>query len=187
MTTSTEDVTRWTKEIQLKDGTKALLRPELTTDLEMLWEMYSTLGEESRRFQPEISRELVERWIENLDYEKGLPIVAVVKEPSSRERIIAVATLGPFLRNETTRHLTEFGITVHDDYQDKGLGTQLTQHTIDIAREKGLKKVFLKVFTNNERAIHVYKKCGFKIEGKLEKEHYKDGEYGDDYRMAILL
>lgn len=116
-----------------------------------------------------------------------MPIVAVIIELSGEERIIAAATLGPFSRNESSRHVTGFGIVVHDDYQDKGLGTQLTQYMIDIAREKGLKKVYLQVFTNNEKAIHVYRKCGFKIEGKLEKEHYKDGEYGDDYRMTILL
>lgn len=187
MTASSEDVTNWIKEIRLKDGTRILLRPELATDFDMVWEMYSTLGGESRRFLPEYSRELVRSWFDNLDYEKVLPLVAVAIEPPGRERIVAAATLGPFLRNETIGHLTEFGIAVHDDYQDRGLGAQLTQHMIGIAREKGLRKVFLKVFANNERAIHVYKKCGFKIEGRLEREHYKDGEYGDDYRMAILL
>lgn len=34
---------KWTKEVQLKDGTKVLLMPEVKKDLEMLWEIYSTL------------------------------------------------------------------------------------------------------------------------------------------------
>ena len=113
--------------------------------------------------------------------------MALVQDTSGERRIIAAATLGPFSRREMVRHKAEFGITVHDDYQDRGLGTIMTQHMIEIARMKGLKKISLNVFTNNERAIHVYMKCGFKIEGRLEKEHYKDGEYGDDYRMAIIL
>jgi len=177
----------WENDVQLKDGTKVRLRPEVKADLEMLWKMYSTLGEGSRRFLPDYDRELIEGWIEKLDYEKVLPIVAVVQGPSGEQRIIAAATLGPFSRREMVRHKAEFGITVHDDYQNKGLGTILTQHMVEIARMKDLKKVSLMVFTNNERAIHVYKKCGFKIEGKLEKEHYKNGEYGADYRMAIFL
>ena len=115
-----------------------------------------------------------------------MPILAVVRNTSGRDIVIASATLS-FSEREVFKHKAEFGITVHDDYHDKGLGTQLTQHMIDIAREKGLKKVYLDVFTDNEKAIHVYKKCGFKIEGLLEKEHYKDGEYGEDYLMAILL
>jgi len=38
------------KMILLRDGTKVLLRPELSTDTDMLWEMYSTLSEESQRY-----------------------------------------------------------------------------------------------------------------------------------------
>ena len=178
---------KWTKEVQLKDGTKVLLRPEVKTDLEMLWNMYSTLSEESLRFLlGPITRKRIEDWIENLDYDKVLPILAVVRNESGRDIVVASATLS-FSEREVFKHKAEFSIVVHDDYQDKGLGTQLTQHMIDIAREKGLKKVSLNVFTNNERAIHIYKKCGFKIEGLLEKEHYKDGEYSDDYLIAILL
>jgi diamine N-acetyltransferase len=53
----------------------------------------------------------------------------------------------------------------------------------------GLKKLYLRVQTDNERAIHVYEKCGFHIEGKLEMEYWNfiSGEYGDDYQMAIFL
>lgn len=59
MTHSEDDVVRWTKKIQLEDGTKVLLRPELTTDLEMLWDLYSTLGEESRKFIGEYDRDRI--------------------------------------------------------------------------------------------------------------------------------
>jgi len=60
---------------------------------------------------------------------------------------------------------------------------------IDIARQMGLKKIYLRVVTKNERAIHMYKKCGFHIEGKLKMEYWNHvtGEYGDAYRMAIFL
>lgn len=177
----------WEKEIQLKDGAKVLLRPELVTDLEMLWEMFSTLSQESLRFLPNpFTRERIEGWVNNIDYNRVLPIVAIVREPSGRERIVASATLR-FHQDEASRHKTGFGITVHDDYQNRGLGTIMTQYMIEIAHRKGLKKVYLLVTTDNERAIHVYNKCGFKIEGRLKKEHYTNGEYGDDYRMAIIL
>lgn len=78
---------------------------------------------------------------------------------------------------------------MHDDYQNRGLGTSMTKHMIEIARSKALKKIYLTVVTENRRAIRVYETCGFKIEGKLEKDHYNymTGEYGDDYIMALLL
>lgn len=52
-------------------------------------------------------------------------------------------------------HRAEFRITVQDYYQDLGLGTTLTRYMIDIARERGIKKVDLMVATHNERAIRV--------------------------------
>jgi len=76
---------------------------------------------------------------------------------------------------------------VHDDYQDKGIGTALTKHMIQIARKKGLRKITLKVLTQNKKAIHVYEKCGFKIEAKLQKENFINGRYCDDYVMSVFL
>jgi RimJ/RimL family protein N-acetyltransferase len=178
----------WTKRVRLKDGTSVLLRPEVPTDLEMLWKMYSTLSDKSLKFLPNpFTRERVESWIENLNYDRVLPILAVVEE-NSKEKIVAGATLA-FSQVEVFKHKAEFGITVHDDYQDRGLGTALTKHMIEIARSKGLKKISLTVVTENSRAIRVYEKCGFRIEGRLEKDHYNyiTGEYGDDYIMALFL
>ena len=113
--------------------------------------------------------------------------MAIVEE-GLEERIVATAALA-FSQTEAFKHKAEFGITVHDDYQDRGLGTAMTKHMIEIARSRGLKKISLTVVTENSRAIRVYEKCGFRIEGRLEKDHYNyvTGEYGDDYVMALFL
>ena len=50
----------------------------------------------------------------------------------------------------------------------------------------GLHRVFLTVFADNERAIHLYEKCGFKKEGQLRKHIHKDGEYVDWCLYGIL-
>lgn len=179
----------WTKDVVLRDGTRVHFRPEIPSDLDMLKAMFLNLSEETRRFLSRpITEERIEGWISNLDYKKALPIVATTTEPQGQERIISVASLD-FNSSEAFKHKAELGITVHDDYQDRGLGTILTSHMIDIARQMGLKKVFLRVVTENARAIHVYKKRGFHIEGELKMEYwnYVTGEYGDDYQMAIFL
>ncbi len=126
----------WRKEVRLWDGTLVLFRPEVEEDLEMLRDMYSTLGEESMRFLPPFRREIVEGWVENLDYDRVLPILATVVEPGGGERVVAAATL-TFFPNELEKHKAEFGITVHDEYQDRGLGTELTRHMVEIARGGG--------------------------------------------------
>mgnify|MGYP006266892031 CR=1 FL=1 len=63
----------------------------------------------------------------------------------------------------------------------------MLRHLLSIARIKKLKKVCLLVNTDNDRVVHLYKKVGFEIEGKLSRERYFDGKFGDEYRMAIFL
>jgi RimJ/RimL family protein N-acetyltransferase len=182
------DYSKLAKEVELKDGTRVLLRPEVPSDLEMVWEMHSTLSRKSLRFLPApFTREKVEGWLRNLNYEHILPVLVVLKV-GGRERVVGASTL-MFFQDEANRHKAEFGITVHDDYQNLGLGTIMTEEMINIARRKGLKKVCLSVVSENRRAIKVYERCGLKVEGLMVKEHYNvhTGEYGDDYRMALLL
>ena len=75
---------------------------------------------------------------------------------------------------------------MHDDYQNMGIGTALLRHLLALAKMKKLRKVWLVVDTDNDRAVQIYKKAGFEIEGKLRSEKYLEGQYGDLYRMAIF-
>ena len=127
----------------------------------------------------------IESWTSNIDYDKNLPILALIKE-EGKQRIIGSAFLS-FNLAEALKHKADLGTTVHDDYQNMGLGTAMINHLLDIARKKGLKKVCLFVNTDNSRAIHLYEKCGFQIEAKLRKEYYRKGQFRDQYRMAIFL
>lgn len=174
------------KTVTLSDGTTVLLRPELATDTEMLWTMFSTLSQESLRFlvRP-FPRERIEKWTSNINYEKVLPIVALVQQ-TGETRIVASASL-VFHEAPAEKHKAEFGITVHDSFQNKGLGTALTKHLLSIARQKRISKIALTTLAPNKKAIRVYEKCGFIIEAKLQKENFFNGEYYDDYIMSIFL
>lgn len=53
---------------------------------------------------------------------------------------------------------------------------------ISWAKEKGIKKINLDVFENNKRAIKLYEKFGFKLEGCIE-----DGIFdGEDYINLLM-
>jgi putative acetyltransferase len=180
------DVEAWSKKVTLKDGAGVLLRAERKSDLEPLWSMYSTLSEDSLRNVPDrYTRELVTGWVESLDYDRSLPILAFSPCPS---RVVGSAILH-FSAREETRHKAEFGIVVHDDYQGRGLGTILTRLMIEVGRAKGLRKIGLSVYAHNEAGIHVYRKCGFDVEGLLRMEHWHPllEDYVDAYRMGVLL
>jgi len=71
------------------------------------------------------------------------------------------------------------------EFQNKGYGTESLILLINyIFYEMNLRKILLKVFSNNERAIHVYKKLGFNIEGTLKEQLFRNGKYIDEHIMA---
>ena len=52
--------------------------------------------------------------------------------------------------------------------------------------QMNINKVRLIVYSFNEPAIRSYEKCGFKAEGCLRQEIYKDGKYYDKIPMGLL-
>jgi diamine N-acetyltransferase len=58
---------------------------------------------------------------------------------------------------------------------------------LNIAKTKNLKKIYLIVNATNKKALHLYQKAGFEIEGNLKSEMYYKGKYCDEYRMALFL
>jgi ribosomal protein S18 acetylase RimI-like enzyme len=176
----------WEIVFTARNGKKVDFRPKQSGDTEMLWKMFSTLSEKSlSNLVPPFTRERIEGWTSNIDYDKVLTIVAVIRE-KDEHRIVGSASLS-FNTNEIFKHKAELSITVHDDHQNMGIGTAMLEHLLSIARMKKLRKVWLLVDTDNDRAVHLYKKVGFEIEGKLSKERCFDGKFGDEYRMAIFL
>ena len=69
----------------------------------------------------------------------------------------------------------------------KGYGTDAMMTVLRYAfRDLHLHKVNLDVIDYNERAIHVYAKCGFVREGVRREELWKRGRFVDLVRMSML-
>lgn len=69
----------------------------------------------------------------------------------------------------------------------KGYGTDALNILVKfIFEELNMEKVKLSVFEFNERAKKCYEKIGFKEEGILKKEIYRNGKYYDEIIMAIF-
>jgi len=81
-----------------------------------------------------------------------------------------------------------FGIAVGEKAEwGKGYGTEATRLIVQHAFETlNLNRVWLHVYEYNERGIRVYTKLGFKKEGVLRQDTYREGRYWDTIAMAIL-
>lgn len=60
-------------------------------------------------------------------------------------------------------------LAVSENYQNKGIGTELIKHAIKLARKFKCKKLTLDVRNGNTKAIRLYAKLGFKIVGIKNK------------------
>jgi len=101
-------------------------------------------------------------------------------------QIVGIITLSGSSRRRIM-HKGELGISVRKQFWGKGIGSALMEEALQIAKEKGFKKIQLEVMSNNHRAISIYKKFGFEVEGVKKKAVLIDNEYIDLVMMGKWL
>lgn len=93
-------------------------------------------------------------------------------------------TLGVMKRN---RGVGTLAMGVISDYSGKGVGSELLIKVIKEAQKMEVYRLQLQVQTNNERAIRLYRKFDFEIEGVLRSVAKVEGNLIDKFMMAKLL
>lgn len=102
----------------------------------------------------------------------------------TKGHIAGVASLMRYPQ-ERRSHCAGLGMMVRTDYQGRGLGRLLLGEVLESADMwLMLRRIELEVFTDNERAIRLYKSMGFVIEGTQRYAAVKEGKYCDMYMMA---
>jgi len=81
------------------------------------------------------------------------------------------------------KHIGKLGIMVDKDFRREGIGRFLLEFIIEQAKKMKLNIVSLTVFSDNEPAISLYKKQGFKEWGRLPKGLYRKGKFSDSVKM----
>ncbi len=89
--------------------------------------------------------------------------------------------------NPRLAHRGSLGMGILPEYRNKGLGQKLLSSAIAKAREFGLEKIELNVYTSNVNAIKLYRKMGFIEEGLIKKYRKLDSQYFDCMVMALDL
>lgn len=137
-TPPSRDDPRWTD--TLADGTRILIRPIHKEDAALERTFLKRLSPESRRLRflgqmSEPSDELVHN-LTDIDYRRDMAFVALVhREGEKRE--IGVARYSTSADGKTC----ECAVTVSEDWRNRGLGTLLMRHLIDVARSRGVRSM----------------------------------------------
>lgn len=127
-----------------------------------------------------------ERWRQILteNDQPGSSVFALIAERDGRMVGSAGLHPGTGLRR---RHVGEFGISVAHDAQGQGVGKALLAAVCDYAdRWAQILRIELTVFSDNDRAIKLYRSFGFEHEGTHRGYALRHGVFADVFSMARL-
>jgi len=113
---------------------------------------------------------------------KGTPQLVA----TSADRVVGWCDVNPVQR-PTMRHGGVLGIGLLGEYRGRGLGEKLMLMTLEAAHRFGLSRVELSVRHDNVRALGLYRKLGFEVEGRKRRAVLVDGVYHDLICMGLLL
>jgi ribosomal protein S18 acetylase RimI-like enzyme len=128
-------------------------------------------------FSLEETRAFVTRVVEG-----SLPqVVAVVGE--------AVVGFCDILPNGLTgfTHVGRLGMGVRAEWRRQGVGRRMLEACLSQARNSGIEKVELEVFSDNVGAIRLYDSFGFRVEGLKVRGRKLEHRYQDLTLMALWL
>jgi acetyltransferase len=155
-------VSNWT----MKDGEQVTIRPIRPEDEPLVIEFHKKLSERTvylRYFQPlkltqRTAHERLTR-ICFIDYDREMALVVERRKADGTKEIIAIGRLSKV----HGRPEAELAALVQDEFQGKGIGTELYRLIIQVARDKHLKKVHSNMLGENREMQRLCKKLGFRL------------------------
>jgi RimJ/RimL family protein N-acetyltransferase len=169
--------------VTLRDGARVLLRPLTAGDRQALIDLFAVITEDERRyFRTNVKDpEVVGGWVDNMDYDRVLPIVAVIGD-----RIVGDATLhfheGPY------RHMGEIRIFLAKDFRHRGLGVRMLNALIELAKRRNLYILQVEVVNDQPEIIRAFQNVGFVLKS-VSQEYFMlpDGELRDLTHLVLRL
>jgi RimJ/RimL family protein N-acetyltransferase len=168
---------------EAKNGETIILRPVDEKDAQDIIKHVETIVKAGRYLQKEEPRSLEEEIKFILETRlKGNMYTAVER----KGKVVGIARV---LKGELEmkKHTGIFRTWIHPESQGLGIGKQVMNYTLRWGRTNNLHKLWLTVFSGNEKAVMVYEKAGFIIEGRQKNQAIIDGKFEDEIFMAYFF
>lgn len=175
-----EQIINFREILTLKDGVSVLVRAMTPDDKKRLVELFAPVSEEDLRYLRDNVRDpaLVESWFEDLDYNRVLPLIALVKD-----QVVGQATL--HFRSGPERHIGEVRIFLAKNFRRRGLGTRMLNTLIDLARRQDLDILLAEVVADQSKVIKAFQNLGFEL--RCTFDDYFMLPDGDTRDVAMLF
>lgn len=146
----------------IKGGEEIFFRPVKITDEPLLKEFFYSLSPQTmfRRFvstRRDMPHERLQEFVV-VNYAEEVSIQAVILKDAKEE----IVGIGRFYLDENT-HTAEVAFTVKDIYHNRGIGTELLDYLIFLAKKRGLIGFVAELLTENKPMFRVLTKAGFQL------------------------
>jgi len=146
-----------------KDGLNIFIRPIKISDEPLLKDFVYSLSDQSmyRRFMS-VRKDMPHERLQDLviiDYTREVAILVFTTQDEKKELILGVGRyyIDPGM------HTAEVAFAVRDDYQKRGIGTELLAYLTYLAKREGLLGFTAEVLAENRPMLHTFEKGGFDI------------------------
>lgn len=153
------------KFITLKNGKRVMFRFLNDQDREGLIQLFQEAPDEDTRFlkQNVKDQKIINYWVDNIDYRKVLPLVAVDMESN---RLIADATL--HRGKHSSKHIGEVRIFVSRGFRNLGLGSMMLEEIISLSLKENLVWLKAEVLADHKKVIKAFRAKGFETRATLD-------------------
>ncbi|BAH07071.1 GNAT family N-acetyltransferase [Clostridium kluyveri] len=104
------------------------------------------------------------------------------------EKAIAYASLSTYREKKAYDGSVELSIYIHKDYRGIGIGKQLMEAILNLAKEiDGIHTIISIITAGNEVSDRLHEKFGFTYCGKIKEAGYKFGQYCDINVYQIMV
>jgi acetyltransferase len=152
----------YVKRVVLPDSTPVIFRPIKPEDEPLWMELLGSCSKDTiysrfRYFFRWDTHEAATHYC-YIDYDREIAIVAEA-DTENGKKLVGVGRLIADPDHESV----EFAVLIADKWQNKDLGSMLTDYCMEISKNWGLKKIVAQTTSDNQRMINVLQKRGFEI------------------------
>ena len=156
---------KYAKHIMLHDDHQVLLRPIRPEDEPMELEMINTISDQSLYYRffgyvPKVTHDFMIR-MTHIDYDREMALVAEINDGKKKQMIGVVRIIA-----DAWSESAEFAILIADPWQNKGLGSQMMDYMLEIARDKGIMKIYASVLGINTHMVRMFRERGFELKNE---------------------
>lgn len=173
--------TRYITNLTLRDGTPVTIRPIRPEDEPLMIEFHKTLSERTVQLRYFGLLSLEQRTLHErltrmcfIDYDREIALVADRERSNGQHEILGVGRL----IKAHGRDEAEFTLLVSDQWQGKGIGTELLKLLVHIGRNENLRRITGRILRDNAAMQQVSKEIGF---------HLRFDDVDGDWKAEVVL